>query len=511
MLQMTKEERFFKLFMGLSAVIYLLAGFVFVLAPGFVLTVINLLGKLTPGLPPIPMPTEKFWLALAFAMMVTIACLSYLIHYNVRKNKNYTIPLLVAKAAFSISALAFFLFSGRYLAYLAIFLVDGAIFWVTLFFYVQANRAFLKAQTAWFRQAPGTVANTGPATVVALSGEDKFNLLDLVLAQTRFFDILEDHFHKSGKSRKDFSIVIKPNFMFMHSKKDISTYTDPELVEALIDKIAAQGFANLAIVEAQSTYGNYYENREVEKVARYVGYTGKNYRIVDLTEEMVPYNYGGRLGKHFVGPTWRDADFRISFAKNKTHTFCNYTLTLKNIYGTLPMQNKLKEYHTKREYDWPTIETMKHFWVHFGLIDAFTSADGQFGVIVDPEPNHTKTIIGGKNLMAVDWVGAKKMGLDPDNPRIGRFLPLAVAAFGKPEVNWVGDQSVYSPWENVDQACIDSLDIVEEAYAFCNWWFSVLSSMDKYFTFKKKALPVIIMRKILAPVKGLLYKYDYLG
>ena len=123
MLHMTKEERFFKLFMGLSAVIYLLAGFVFVLAPGFVLTVINLLGKLTPGLPPIPMPTEKFWLALAFAMMVTIACLSYLIHYNVRKNKNYTIPLLVAKAAFSISALAFFLFSGRYLAYLAIFLV----------------------------------------------------------------------------------------------------------------------------------------------------------------------------------------------------------------------------------------------------------------------------------------------------------------------------------------------------------------------------------------------------
>ena len=93
----------------------------------------------------------------------------------------------------------------------------------------------------------------------------------------------------------------------------------------------------------------------------------KNYRIVDLTEEMVPYDYGGRLGKHFVGPTWRDADFRISFAKNKTHTFCHYTLTLKNIYGTLPMQDKLKEYHTKREYDWPTIETMKHFWVHFGL------------------------------------------------------------------------------------------------------------------------------------------------
>lgn len=75
-------------------------------------------------------------------------------------------------------------------------------------------------------------------------------------------------------------------------------------------------------------------------------------------------------------------NFRISFAKNKTHCFCHYTRTLKNIYGTLPMQDKLKEYHSKREYDWSTIETLKHFPVHFGLIDAFTSAYSQFGVIV---------------------------------------------------------------------------------------------------------------------------------
>jgi uncharacterized protein (DUF362 family) len=223
---------------------------------------------------------------------------------------------------------------------------------------------------------------------------------------------------------------------------------------------------------------------------------------------MVPYDYGGKLGRHFVGPTWRDADFRISFAKNKTHTFCNYTLTIKNIYGTLPLQDKLKEYHTKREYDWPTIETLQRFPVHFGLIDAFTSADGQFGVIVDPEPNETKTIIGGENLIAVDWVGAKKMGLDPDDPQVGRFLPLAVEAFGKPEIIWLGDQSVYEPWENVSEAVIKSLDFIEEAYVFSDWWFSILTGMDKYFTFKKKSWVVLLLRKVMAPVKRILYRYD---
>jgi uncharacterized protein (DUF362 family) len=374
-----------------------------------------------------------------------------------------------------------------------------------------ANKAFLEAHTVYFQKPPTILVSTGPTTVAAFKGDDKFELLELVLEKTGFYDLLQKHFHLSGKSREAFSVVIKPNFMFTHSKKDISTYTDPELVEALVDRIANRGFTNITVVESQSTYGNYYDNREVLKVAQYIGYsTNKNYRIVDLTQEKVPYDYGGRLERHFVGPTWRDGDFRISFAKNKTHTFCHYTLTLKNIYGTLPMQDKLKEYHTKREYDWPTIETLMHFPVHYGLIDAFVSADGQFGVITCPNPKWTKTIIGGENLLAVDWVGAKKMGLDPDDPKVGRYLPLAMEAFGRPEVLWIGDTSVYEPWENVNEVVIQSLDIIEEAYAFSDWWFSALTAMDPYFPLKKKGYFLLLLRKLLAPIKRIFYKYDYL-
>ena len=512
MIEVTKEEKHLEIFMVISAITYLVVGFAFALMPEQILEAFNSFSRiLTPGLKETPVSVEKFWLSLSFSMMMTIAALCYIAQHNIRKNKGYVIALLISKSASALSALCFFIFSAKYLTYLAIFIVDGSIFWITLFFYVRANKAFFEAQTFYLRKTPVITKSTGPTTVVAMKGDDKFEMLDRVLEETKFFDILEGRFRETGKSKEDFAVVIKPNFMYMHSKKDISTYADPELVEALVNRIEEKGFPNIALVEAQSTLGNYYKNREVVRVAEYVGYSKKkNYRIVDLTEEMVPYDYGGRLGKHFVGPTWRDADFRISFAKNKTHVFCHYTLTLKNIYGTLPMQNKLKEYHTKREYDWPTIETLKHFPVHFGLIDGIYSADGHFGVIVDAEPNHTKTIIGGENLIAVDWVGAKKMGLDPDLPRVGRFLPLAVEAFGKPEVNWVGDKSVYEPWQNVSEIFIQSLDIIEEAYAFSDWWFSGLTAMDKYFAFKKRALPILILRKILMPFKRLLFKYDYL-
>ncbi len=512
MVYLSHEERALRKLMAVSGAVYLVAGSIFAVAPGKILSAINAVSAaVAPGLAPAPVSGERFWVALAFSMMMTITVLSFLAAYNIRRYKVLVVPLLVSKASSALSALAYFAFAARQLANLVIVIVDGSLFWITLYFFLRANLAFFRAQTDFLRDERKEPHCSGPAVVAAIRGEDMLECLDRVLSETDFFDLLERTFRMSGKTREAFSVVVKPNFMFMHSRTDPSTYTDPKLVEGFVDRIAAKGFSRIAIVEAQSTYGNYYRNREVVKVAEYVGYArNRNYQIVDLTEEMVPFDYGGRLGKHFVGPTWRDADFRVSFAKNKTHVFCHYTLTLKNVYGTLPMQDKLKEYHAKREYDWPTIETLRHFPVHYGLIDAFLSADGQFGVISDPSPRETKTIIGGDNLIAVDWVGAKKMGLDPDDPAVGRFLPLAVRAFGRPDIRWLGDTSTYPGWTNVSAVFIRSLDLIEEAYAFSNWWFSGLTAMDPYFAFKPRGWPILLMRKALAPFKRLLYPHDRL-
>ncbi|MBI5182243.1 MAG: DUF362 domain-containing protein, partial [Nitrospirae bacterium] len=434
-----------------------------------------------------------------------ITALSIAAWVNIRRNINYIAPLLVAKISSALAGLLLFIFSGKYFAYLAVFLVDGSLFLITLILYFRAYIAIVKEKAKKIFKPSVSIKPSGkPVVVASLYGENKFKLLDSVLKQTGFFKLLETYFKKSKKSKDAFCIAIKPNFMFMYSKDDKSTFTDVGLVEHLIKRIREKGFTNIAIVEAQSTYGNYFMNREVRTVAKYAGYSEDGYRIADLTEEMVPYDYKGRLGKHFVGKTWKDADFRVSFAKNKTHTFCYYTLTLKNIYGTLPMQNKLKEYHTRREYDWPTIESMRHFPVHYGLIDAFLSADGQFGIIKDNEPNPTKTIIGGANLIAVDWVGAKKMDIDP---MLGRYIPLAVEAFGMPKIKWIGDKSCYEPWENVNRLLPITLDEVEEAYLFSDWLFSGLNVMDPFFKPKRTAIIYKFTRWLFRPIRQMIFKY----
>jgi len=294
------------------------------------------------------------------------------------------------------------------------------------------------------------------ATVAAIRDESGVKALEMVLEQTGFWDLIKARLKKSGKTPSEFAIVIKPNFMFAYNIADHSTYTDPKLVQHLVDLLrsgpqtVAGGFTNIVVVEAQSTYGEFFDNRRVREVAKYLGYDvdeKSGYRLVDLTEDTHELQLlGAHLGNHPVPLTWRDADFRISFAKNKTHAYAYYTLTIKNIYGALPLANKFKEYHCDRDIYYTTLEYLKTFPVDYGLVDAYLSADGPFGIFTDSEPNPTKTIIGGEDLVAVDWVGATKMGLDP---MISEYMRLAVEALGKPKITFVGDPNPYWPWLNV--------------------------------------------------------------
>lgn len=342
--------------------------------------------------------------------------------------------------------------------------------------------------------------------VVIAKGPDKRANLDHVLEAGGLYEVLERRARETGKPKAELKVVIKPNLMFMYSEQDRSTFTDPELVEHLVERLLERGYRDLTVVEAQSAYGNYFTGREVPRVAEIAGYRPEGrYRIVDLTAEMVPHTFKGLLGEHVVGPTWRDADARISFAKNKTHTWAWYTLTIKNIYGALAMQDKIKEYHYAREIYWPTIDMLVDFPVHFGLIDAHVSADGPFGIFADKTPNPTETMVGGECLLAVDWVGASKMGLDPMQ---SRYMQLAVQAFGKPEIEVEGDAAPYAPWVNVPKPLIDFWDQAEESHGFTDTVFLMMNreQMSPHFQKRPVARALALASRLVAPLGGLVYK-----
>lgn len=350
----------------------------------------------------------------------------------------------------------------------------------------------------------GSINSEKIVKVAAIKDPNKFRALDEVLAQTGFFDILSQAQQSSKKSKENFAIIIKPNFMFMYSLNDRSTFTDPELIEYLIDRIYEKGYRHIGCAEARSTYGTFFTNREVRTVARYIGLREKNYRLIDLSEDLIAFAFPGKLGQHYVNRQWKEADFRISFAKNKTHSYAFYTLAIKNIYGALPLENKFFEYHHQRDIFETTIAFIQAFPVHFALIDAYLSADGPFGIFADKKPNLTQTIIGSEDLVATDWVGAAKMGLDP---LVSEYMRKAVEAFGKPQIRLIGDQSVYPHWVNVsDIIPLIALNLLDRHYYFGNLFYSVFAYMDEFFQYKDPGVGRKMARVLAHPLKALFFQ-----
>ena len=339
-------------------------------------------------------------------------------------------------------------------------------------------------------------------TVAVMRGADKLKALDCVLEAARFDDVVDDKARASGKDRALFSIAIKPNFMFAYDKRDASTYTDPELVAHLVRRLRARGFGSIRVVEAQSTYGQYFDKRSVKDMAEYLGYNGRaGYDVVDMTLDADEQrDLGPHLGMHPVSRVWREADFRISFAKNKTHAYAYYTLTLKNIYGALPLANKFQEYHCRRDIYHTTMEYLAAFPVHFGLVDAWLSADGPFGVFASPAPNETRTIIGGADLVAVDWIGASKMGIDP---MLSKHMELAVGLFGKPEIELIGDANPYRPWLNVPAVLtVAAKEGMDAEYNFGNLLYSVAAQMDEtHFRHTSNEWYIKLLRQATVPLR----------
>ncbi len=305
-----------------------------------------------------------------------------------------------------------------------------------------------------------------PVVSIVADEEDKLAALDRALDEAGFDEVLAERVAASGKDVSELLVVIKPNMMMFWNRQDPTTHVDPELVDRLARRLRAAGVRRIYVGETENILSNFVSGHGVFQVARLAGYTHDSYEIADLSQDTVPYDFGGCLGAHRIARLWEEADFRISFAKNKTHVEALATLSLKNVYGVTPEQDKYRHYHKDREYDEVTIDLLAAFPVHFGLIDAWISADGLFGFRGDATPEHTHTILASRDLIALDWMGCAKMGFDPKDSAV---VKLAVERFGMPVFHVKGDTRPYPNWENVPKAYTYAEDVLEEAYTLFSW------------------------------------------
>jgi uncharacterized protein (DUF362 family) len=285
-----------------------------------------------------------------------------------------------------------------------------------------------------------------------------------------------DVYESSKKKKSDFKIAIKPNMMVYTNAKDHDAIvTDKELVEYLVEHIWAMNFSDIAVCEAQNDVGTMLKNHNVKFIADKIGYKPEGrYKIVDLTLESESYKYEyidefGKIKywKDTVGKTWREADFRITFAKCKTHEHDWMTLGIKNIYGCFPNPNKVCRYHIKYEVFDVTAYSMRNFPLHFSFVDGWIGSDGFQGYKI-PHPQPLKMLFGGKDAVTVDMEVFKRAGLDTHKSKVLQKTVIQINTGNFPDYVVEGDKETkfnqLTDWQNVTDDIVSGIDILEEVY-----------------------------------------------
>ncbi len=257
-------------------------------------------------------------------------------------------------------------------------------------------------------KAAGRLRQPPPQSAVHIARETDYNA-DLAGLLQRQYESFRTQVPLAGKR-----VVLKPNLVEYHRDKVINTH--PDLVAAAIELCRREGAAEVIVAEGPGHW------RNVEYLVRASGLGDvlKHYQVpfVDLNhdEPVKTPNLGRLTGLEYIylSRTVASADVLISLPKLKTHHWAGATLSLKNLFGTLP---GICYGWPKNELHWRGIDN--------SIVDiALTRTpdlaivDGIVGMEGDGPLNGTARPLGaivmGNDPLAVDATCCRLMHLDPE-------------------------------------------------------------------------------------------------
>jgi uncharacterized protein (DUF362 family) len=215
-----------------------------------------------------------------------------------------------------------------------------------------------------------------------------------------------------GQEIDTMRVAVKPTFMLGYHRKDLSPLTDVELLNDLASFVREMGCREVIVIEGRNIYDRFYGNRTVQDVARYFGIESDAYRLADTADEQVEHAYRRGMAQHTIARSWRDAHFRISFPKIRSHPIEMALLSLGNVEW---VGGRCDEYlFLERQADRATAIMMllDEFPPHFAILDGFENApDGLVGVMGCRRPKHLQRFYAGVDALAVDTVALRHLGV----------------------------------------------------------------------------------------------------
>lgn len=133
-------ERFVALNLRILAASFFAVGVLFIATPDGVLSVLDDVGDVFGTFTAAPDTDVRLWLALGFSYMMVITGICLVAQADVVRYRPLLLVLAAGKAASSLSALGFYVFTDDVFAYLANFIVDGFLVGLVLWLWALAGR-----------------------------------------------------------------------------------------------------------------------------------------------------------------------------------------------------------------------------------------------------------------------------------------------------------------------------------------------------------------------------------
>ena len=276
----------------------------------------------------------------------------------------------------------------------------------------------------------------------------KLEEFDRTLDRSELAESLRKTAKAAGKRVEDVKVAIKPSFMLGYDRRDTSMITDPALLDRLARYLRSLGCADVAVIEARNIYDRFFGRRSVKEVSSYFGIESPHYRMVDGSEEQIPHSYFRGMGQHSVAETWKEADFRISFGKMRSHPVELAYLTVGNVEWLGGRCDEFIFVERQAQRETAIMMLLDHFPPHFALLDAYESAaDGLVGVMGCTTPRQPLRFYAGEDALAVDLVAARHMGVR--SVRDASLLRAACHWFGTSDtsnIEVIGENRPLEDW-----------------------------------------------------------------
>jgi uncharacterized protein (DUF362 family) len=282
--------------------------------------------------------------------------------------------------------------------------------------------------------AVGQLKQTEPQSAVHIAPITDYNANLADVVQRQYADF------RAKVPLKGKRVVLKPNLVEYHRDKVINT--NPNVVAAAIELCRREEAAEVIVAEGPG----HWRNVEYLVAASGLGDVLRHYNVpfVDLNhDEPVKRVNLGRLTKleHlYLSRTVANADVLISLPKLKTHHWAVATLSLKNLFGTLPgicygwPKNELHW----RGIDNSIVDIALTRTPDLAIVDGIIGMEGDGPL--NGTPVNTGVLVTGTDLVAVDATCCRLMQLDP--ARVAYLVMGSVKKLGhlaEAQIKQIGD------------------------------------------------------------------------